>query len=519
MTHSCRLFSILAIAAVLAQSTAALAQPSNSQPQNPKPSFVVWVHTGLPDQGAPTLDVADLERYFAAQLDACHIENVVVSETAKIPNPAPANLYLLDLSVSALQLAERVHLNGTRDPVFNVDLSLVVKNLQSGQMVGATGERYVYHLSVDGYSNDGQVKRRAIYSAAENLAGRFVDEWAAGKFGQGLAPTEAPSSLDRTLYQVTATTGMPLIVWVLLACGIGIAAMTIVAVSLGGSLRVAQTGRASSPPPPPPADPEKDRLLKEVIAFAEKAGNFSEEWLASEARRNLDVLLRDAEIIYARHAERALHKRERNKELKAVATYAARRCGLDYADIYAKLQRAEDIQHELLRTAQQFARERAAAKPAQAPPPTSPEKVEAEHRAKARQQELDALEHERQKKERELEVERVGRQIRDSQTDLRSGSGSVQMDEASRRRQKARNAAEEAAAIQLDATDAAADAAAKKVSLAQNKCVHVFQDIHMRAGEKRARIQGILDSLEFRHDILPLAVQEFMEEGYQEAEG
>jgi hypothetical protein len=132
---------------------------------------------------------------------------------------------------------------------------------------------------------------------------------------------------------------------------------------------------------------------------------------------------------------------------------------------------------------------------------------------------LDALEHERQKKQRELEVERVGRQIRDSQTDLRSGSGSAHMDEASRRRcQEARNAAEEAAAIKLDATDAAADAAAKKVSLAQNKCVHVFQDIHMRAGEKRARMQGILDSLEFRHDILPLAVQEFMEEGYQEAE-
>src|SRR4029077_3449226 len=101
----------------------------------------------------------------------------------------------------------------------NVELSLAVKNLESGQTIGGTGERYVHHLS---YANDDKDKRRAIYRAAENLAGRFVDEWAAGKFGQGLAPTEAPSYLERILYQLTATTGVPLSVCALLAGSLAI---------------------------------------------------------------------------------------------------------------------------------------------------------------------------------------------------------------------------------------------------------------------------------------------------------
>jgi hypothetical protein len=393
--------AMLAIALLTTFVSAAIGenpQPSNSLGENPKPILIVWAHTDLPDQGAPTLDLVDLERYFVTQLDALRILNVGPSATVKLPNPAPSNMYLLDLRVDAMQPADRTawdsqHNTYQGDPVFNVELSLTAKNVQSGQVVGATGERYEYHFGNYYDAEKLEPKRLAISTAAHNLADRFTNLATAGHFGDTLKSIQAPppSLWQRFVNGDKDAAGIVILAAVGAIIGL-VVLIAIIASALNALVppRPPCTVVASSPlPPPPPADPEKDMLLKEVIALAEKSGNFSEEWLASEARRNLDVLLRDAEIIYARHAERVLHKRERNKERKALATYAARRCGLAYADIYANLQRAEDIQYELLRTAQQIARQRAARtpQPAQAPPPPSPEKVEAERRAKARQQE------------------------------------------------------------------------------------------------------------------------------------
>jgi len=73
---SCRLCSILAIAAVLALSAAALAQPSTPSTTQ-TPNLIVYAHTDLENQGAPTLDVLDLERYFVAALAERRIQNVV----------------------------------------------------------------------------------------------------------------------------------------------------------------------------------------------------------------------------------------------------------------------------------------------------------------------------------------------------------------------------------------------------------------------------------------------------------
>jgi hypothetical protein len=519
----------LMCALLFAAASPALSQTSGTPAPAPKPILIVWAHTDLPNQGAPTLDVVDLERYFVTRLDARRIENVMRSATVQIPNPAPPHMYLLDLRVDVMQPADRTawdseHNTYRADPVFNVELSLSVKNLQSGQIVGATREPYEYHFGDYYEANRLEPKRLAIGRAADGLAEHFANLAVNGEFSEALKSIQAPrpsfweslANGDKDAVSAAFVLGLFTLIAVLILI---IIIANICRAIRGWTQRTADPCPPTLPTPPlPAADPEKDKFLKDVIALAEKTGNFSEEWLASEARQNSDVLLRDAEIIYARRAERTIRKKDHDKELEKVANYAARRHGLARADIYTKARWAENLQYELLRIAQKIVRARPSPKPAQAPPPPDPDKIEADRRAKARQQELEALEHERRKKEKELEAERVARQIRDSQTDLRAAEGPVTLDEAAQQRQEARRQAEAEANIAVDAAEAASDAVEKKVGLARSKCIRVFQNVDLRAGEKRAQIQGVLDSFGFKHDILPLAIQEFVEEGYQEAE-
>src|SRR5436190_1909632 len=77
-----------------------------AQSSTPQPTFIVSVHTEIPGQGAPTLDVVDLERYFAEQLTYRHIQSTPAA-SAKIPNPAPPNLYLIEVTVDAMRPAQR----------------------------------------------------------------------------------------------------------------------------------------------------------------------------------------------------------------------------------------------------------------------------------------------------------------------------------------------------------------------------------------------------------------------------
>jgi hypothetical protein len=356
-----------------------------------------------------------------------------------------------------------------------------------------------------------------LSTAAYNLAARFASLATAGQFSDALKSIQAPppSLWERFMNGDQDAAGIVLLAALGALVGL-VVLITVVASTLNALFTPRRRRTVVAPTPPrPAADPEKDKYLKDVIALVEKTRNFSGDWLRAEAQRNLDVLLRDAELIYARHAERMLHKKDHDAERNRIATYAADRHGLSNANIYAKVQHAQDLQYDLLRIAQDIVKPRPTVKrkPVQVPPPVpDPDKTEAERRAKARQQELDALEHERQKKQRELEVERVGRQIRDSQTDLRAGSAPA--DEATGKKTEARRKAEDAAAVALDAEDAAAEAANKKVSLARDKCIRVFQDVDLRAGEKRARILGMLDEFNFKYDILPLAVAEFIEQGF-----
>ena len=112
-------------------STPAAVQGSGLPVENQNPILVIWAHTDLPHQGTPTLDVVDLEQYFGTRLEGSRIQNAQLSATFRIPDPVPPNIYLLDLTVDALQGADRTAWdsdsnNYHADPVFNVDLSLMV---------------------------------------------------------------------------------------------------------------------------------------------------------------------------------------------------------------------------------------------------------------------------------------------------------------------------------------------------------------------------------------------------------
>src|SRR6266851_3464319 len=65
-----------------------------------KPVLVVWARTDLANGGQPTLDLIDLERYFVARLAERYIPTAYPSTTTKISTPAPANVYLVELSVN-----------------------------------------------------------------------------------------------------------------------------------------------------------------------------------------------------------------------------------------------------------------------------------------------------------------------------------------------------------------------------------------------------------------------------------
>jgi len=268
----------------------------------------------------------------------------------------------------------------------------------------------------------------------------------------------------------------------------------------------------SSPPPPPEPslpNPEFDKHLANVLALAEGSDDFSDEWFEREARQNLDVLLRDAHLIDARSAERELRCKKRSEQLEQLAQYAERLHGLVFSDTLKKLEAADTCQRRMLAEARRIARAAEARPKAPPPPPPDPVKMEAERRVSARQQELEALEHERQRKQRELEVEKLDRQIRDSRSYSKP-------DLAAERRQEARREAEEKIATELDAQEVAANAAEEKVARAQKRCVGIYQDPHILAGAKRARILEVLDQFNFKYDILPRGVAEFIEAGLEE---
>jgi hypothetical protein len=118
------------------------------------------------------------------------------------------------------------------------------------------------------------------------------------------------------------------------------------------------------------------------------------------------------------------------------------------------------------------------------------------------------------------EVARYAREARDAESDLRPAPPlpppPPPVDIRALRREEARRDAEETINARLDATEVAANGAEEKVARAKKRCVEIYQDVQMRAGEKQVRIQEVLDAYNYPWSILPPAIREFMEDGAEE---
>jgi hypothetical protein len=361
---ACLLASLLLLASATANGTETAPRPWHlsislspepSEPQQPKPILIVRVHTNISGESAAGLDTTDLERYFAAQLDSCHIEHVAVATTAIIPNLAPPNMYLLDISVDALNPATRTSWNGNSDPVFNVELSLAVKSLRSGQIF-TTGERYEYDFGDRG--DKLELRRRAIFNAADNLTNRFLDEWASGKYGDALPMSQAPTFLERVPW------------WLLLPVGIvaAVAFGYILASVLNALLRLLialfSPHPQSSPIPvltvpgpqssQPVVRPVWDQELQEAFALSFETNGFDDAACQAVAAARLDEILASHASIEAKEAERVVSTKVRASELEKIAAYAISRCDLDKNDVIETLRGADGWPYRVLQEAKKL---------------------------------------------------------------------------------------------------------------------------------------------------------------------
>lgn len=81
--------TILAIMLLLAIAVPAMAEsPTSNTPAVPAtstcPIFIVSTHTDIPDQGAPTLDIVDLQNYFVKVLTERGLADVVSRATTQV---------------------------------------------------------------------------------------------------------------------------------------------------------------------------------------------------------------------------------------------------------------------------------------------------------------------------------------------------------------------------------------------------------------------------------------------------
>jgi hypothetical protein len=329
-------------------------QPTNPQPANPKPILIVWAHTDLPDQGAPSLDVVDLERYFATRLDSRRIINVEVSGTTKIPNPAPSNVYLLDLTIAALHPAYRAAWDGghnayVEDPVFSVELSLIVKHLQSGRVLGSTGERYEYHFQNNYEADRPEAKHGVIFTAADNLAERFVSELASARYGQELTSARTPSAIEQcAALLATAVVGVPLLPLLMWALPIasGLTLVPVLNKLVERRLRARTASRK-----------EWDATLESAIALKLKTDDFSDAAcrLAAMARR--DAILAAHAEIEKKTAHRLCQSDEMESFYAKVARYAARRTNFNKEQMVGILRNADEWEFRVLQEAKRQATE------------------------------------------------------------------------------------------------------------------------------------------------------------------
>ncbi len=337
---------------------ASTAGPSNASSgsvpdaEGGSPAFIVHVSTPIANQGAPTLDVGDLEHYFANKLTELGVSRVVPYGISNAPTTSALNVFLLEVSVDSMRVSTRAAWNDTYksyedQDIFGVDLSLTVKHSATGRTLGATGERHE-HIFVHYRDNDRLTEKRvAIFNAADNLAQRFVLACGRGQFGPELAPSESPSDWPDWLNSDNVGAG---------ALALGVIVSLILALvilkKVASYIRkyiVHRKALAGS------AHQQRTRMLNNALALFLKTANFCEEACRQAAAANKGDILAQHSAIEAKEADRLLHSTAHEQYYKGVAAAAAKKCEFTKEELLDMLRKADAWEFRVLQEAKKLA--------------------------------------------------------------------------------------------------------------------------------------------------------------------
>lgn len=257
-------------------------------------------------------------------------------------------MYAVDVSVDTMHPGQRTVQNKETklyydQDVFDVDLSLTVKHLQTGRIVGTTGERYEHWFIKDSDDKRLVEKRAAIFKAADNLAERFVGEWAAGKYGEDLPRSMVQSDLDKLIDQATLATGLslPALAFQSVVC---IVLLIVIVVLLRAIARGFSLSRQTL---------QQD--LDHALTLAVKTDNFSESFCRAAAAAKRPEILAVHSQTEKREVERLHHASYFEGYYRRVARYAASRTGIEKARIVEMMRQAHVWEYRVLQEAKRLA--------------------------------------------------------------------------------------------------------------------------------------------------------------------
>ncbi|MBZ5545578.1 MAG: hypothetical protein LAO07_18190 [Acidobacteriia bacterium] len=92
------------------------------------------------------------------------------------------------------------------------------------------------------------------------------------------------------------------------------------------------------------------------------------------------------------------------------------------------------------------------------------------------------------------------------------------VDEATRKREATRRSRQEQIDMHLEEQEEWAAASEESVARARTRCIEIYCELNARDGDKRARIQRVLDHYNLDASILPVAIEELMIRAYEEVQ-
>ena len=270
-----------------------------------------------------------------------------------------------------------------------------------------------------------------------------------------------------------------------------------------------------------------DRLLARAQAVASETNNFSVAWFAEVARQYGDAILKQAAWIEDDAAERTLAAPPWEAWYRRIADYAAERHTLDKNEVFEMLRKTDNLQARLLEECKKPRKElpalntkgRVWINPSGEAlsflpkvPPKRRKRRDAEREKdqmvwKGRQRELYALDHKLEVRKRHSVAAGYERKARDMRQDL-APPPPAPPDPL----EKAWHKKLEKNELDLQNDEAASRLSQEKVVRAKNEAIRVYRDLNITIGEKRLRIDNIMDAYGADQNILPPAIQELFKE-------